>query len=216
MNLEWMHPDTLLFRLIGLTAAILLHDTAQAAAALLLGDRTAKQEGRLTFSPVPHMSASGVFACLFGPFGWSKPVPLRPEKFRKKPKLSGAVVYACGPACNLAFGVLLWWGIFALALPIWGEWLPVWALELLRGVVQWTYILNMMLVILHLLPVYPMDVWKTIRLHMPARWEPAVRLYERAGPAVLIAFVITPFGQDGLNRCFETATGIIMKLYSFV
>lgn len=211
---EWIHLDSLLYRVIALMVAVLLHDGVQASVALLLGDRTAKEAGRLTLSPVPHMSVFGVLACLFGPFGWSKPVPVAPDKLRGNRKLSALAVYASGLLANLALGVLLWWVFFTVPFQTMDETIPLWASELIRGIVKWTYIFNLMFFILHLVPVYPTDLWKGLRLFMPNRWEPVLTKYEKLGTAVLIAIVITPFGQLLLNRCYESMTGIIMNLYS--
>ncbi|MDF2717892.1 MAG: peptidase [Paenibacillus sp.] len=211
---EWIHLDSLLYRVIALMIAVLLHDGVQASVALLLGDRTAKEAGRLTLSPVPHMSALGVLACLFGPFGWSKPVPVDADKLKGIRKLSALAVFASGLLANLALGVLLWWVFFTVPFQTMDETIPLWASELIRGIVKWAYIFNLMFFILHLVPVYPTDLWKGLRLFMPKRWEPVLAKYEKLGTAVLIAIVITPLGQLLLNRCYESLTGIIMNLYS--
>lgn len=213
---EWIHLDSLLYRMLALLIAVLLHDVTQASVAFLLGDRTAKEAGRLTLSPVPHMSTLGVLACLFGPFGWSRPVPVSPAKLRGNPKLSALAVYASGMLASLALGAALWWVFFTVPFQTMDETIPLWASEFIRGVVKWTYIMNLMLFILNLVPVFPTDVWKGLRLFMPSRWEPTLAKYEKLGVVVLLAIVITPIGQLLLNRCYESLTGIIMNMYSFV
>jgi Zn-dependent protease len=213
---EWIHLDSLLYRLVALLIAVLLHDAVQASVALLLGDRTAKEAGRLTLSPVPHMSTLGVLASLFGPFGWSKPVSVSPDKLKGSPKLSALVVYASGLLVNLALGIALWWVFFTVPFQTMDQSVPLWASELIRGIVKWTYIFNLMFFILHLVPVYPTDVWKGLRLFMPQRWETVLAKYEKLGTVVLLGIVITPLGQLLLNRCYESLTGIIMNLYSLV
>lgn len=211
---EWIHLDSLLYRVIALLIAILLHDVAQASAALLLGDRTAKDAGRLTLGPAPHLSSVGLLVCLFGPFGWSKPVPVQPANLKGSPKLSALAVYASGPFANLAAGVVLWWVFFTVPFQTMDEAIPLWMSELITGIVKWTYIVNLMLFLIQWVPAYPTDSWKALRLFTPKRWEEGLAKYEKLSTIALIAFLIAPAGQLLLNRCYESLTAIIMNLYS--
>ncbi|MDF2720556.1 MAG: peptidase [Paenibacillus sp.] len=213
---EWLQLDSLLYRVIALMIAILLHDVTQSLVALLLGDRTAKEAGRLTLNPAPHLSAIGVLACLFGPFCWSKPVPVALAQLKGKPKLSALVVYASGMLISLIVGIVMWGLFFTDGFESIDHTFPGWASEFILGVVKWTYLFNLMLFIMHLVPVYPTDLWKGLRLVLPARWEPRLALYEKVGPYVLLAIVISPIGQRLLNSCYEQLTSIIMNMYSVV
>lgn len=214
--MNWLNGiqlDSLLYRIVALLLAIAVHDAVQAAVALMLGDRTAKQQGRLTLNPLAHLSTIGLLPVLFGPFGWSKPVPFDRSALQGNQQLRAALLVACGPLANLALGIVLWWVSFHLPVSAPDGFLPAWLLELIRGVLQWSYIANMMMVIIHVVPVYPMDVWKVIRGWMPSIWEPALSKYEKLGIAVLIGLVVTPFGQLMFQNGFEWLSGVVMNLY---
>ena len=94
-----------LFALI-LTALVLslcLHEFGHALAAKLYGDDTAERAGRLTLNPIPHIDPMGLLMVVMLGFGYAKPVPTNPTKFKSR---SGEwVVSAAGPAMNLCLAV---------------------------------------------------------------------------------------------------------------
>ena len=76
--------------LLILILSIVAHEVAHGLAALWQGDRTARDAGRLTLNPIPHIDPIGsivlpVFMFLTGMpflFGYAKPVPVNPYNFR--------------------------------------------------------------------------------------------------------------------------------------
>ena len=104
-----------IFILIVLYFSIVIHEIAHGSCALLLGDDTAKREGRLTLNPIAHIDPIGtIFLPLIlliltfgqGPiFGWAKPVPVNPLNFRDK-KWGIVKVSLAGPATNLLIAIL--------------------------------------------------------------------------------------------------------------
>jgi len=101
--------------LIVLFFSIVIHEIAHGSCALILGDDTAKREGRLTLNPIAHIDPIGtIFLPLIlliltfgrGPiFGWAKPVPINPLNFRDK-KWGIVKVSLAGPATNLLIAIL--------------------------------------------------------------------------------------------------------------
>ncbi|MCK5366230.1 MAG: site-2 protease family protein, partial [Gammaproteobacteria bacterium] len=80
-----------LFLLI-LTALVLslcLHEFGHALAAKLYGDDTAQKAGRLTLNPIRHIDPMGLLMVVLVGFGYAKPVPTDPRKFKSR---SGDVV----------------------------------------------------------------------------------------------------------------------------
>jgi Zn-dependent protease len=104
-----------IFILIVLFFSIVIHEIAHGSCALLLGDDTAKREGRLTLNPIAHIDPIGTIflplALLIltfgrGPiFGWAKPVPINPLNFRDR-KWGIVKVSLAGPATNLLIAIL--------------------------------------------------------------------------------------------------------------
>jgi Zn-dependent protease len=104
-----------IFILIVLFFSIVIHEIAHGSCALILGDDTAKREGRLTLNPIAHIDPIGtIFLPLTlliltfgrGPiFGWAKPVPINPLNFRDR-KWGIVKVSLAGPATNLLIAIL--------------------------------------------------------------------------------------------------------------
>lgn len=61
---------------------ITIHETCHGLAAYWLGDDTAKRAGRLSLNPLRHLDPVGLIAMVLVHFGWAKPVPINPGKFR--------------------------------------------------------------------------------------------------------------------------------------
>jgi len=186
--------------------SLALHELAHAWVAWRLGDPTARDEGRVTLNPLKHLDPLGtlmfaVTSLVAGlPFGWAKPVPVRPGYFRR-PKEGMAVVAAAGPATN-----------FALALVA----LAVYRHAGLSGeaeeIVRLAYLVNVVLGIFNLIPIPPLDGSRVIGVLMDdatyGRW---VRLDQYGMIVVLGLFLVfqdefsTLLGDalDGVTRVMD-------------
>jgi len=104
--------ESILFSLIVLVFSISIHELSHGSMAFLLGDPTAKEEGRLTLNPIKHIDFFGtilipLFLVIMGfpvVFGWAKPVPVNPFYF-KNPKSDMAKVALAGPLSNYLIAI---------------------------------------------------------------------------------------------------------------
>ncbi len=116
-----------IFTLIVLRLSIIIHEIAHGSVAFYLGDPTARDAGRLTLNPLPHLDMFGsiiVPGFLFlitggaGPiFGWTKPVPINPYNFRDQ-KWGTLKVSIAGPLVNFLIAIIFSLIIRFLALPL--------------------------------------------------------------------------------------------------
>lgn len=177
--------------LFGAVAAALLisisvHEASHAAAALSLGDATAKGLGRLTLNPKAHLDPTGTIMLLVAGFGWGKPVPVNAAALRNGHR-SMALVSFAGPASNvllaLAFAIVFRLGVLDTAgvgLSLEG-WLPL--------VAFYSVTLNLILAVFNLLPIAPLDGGAILRGVAPDAWLPAIKRLETVGPIVLLAII---------------------------
>ena len=149
--------------------SLTLHELAHALVAYRLGDRTAKEMGRLTLNPIAHMDPLGSLILVityFGGsflFGWAKPVPVDPRNLRTSPQVGMALVGAAGPASNFVIALIAG---------------AVWAHNELTGdtakIVAYTITVNVILGVFNLFPIPPLDGSRVIGGFMPrdvyARW----------------------------------------------
>ena len=156
--------------------AVTVHEAAHGWAALRCGDPTARDAGRLTLNPVPHVHWFGTLAlplslAVLAGFavGWAKPVPVDPARLRR-PRPDMAKVAAAGPAAN-ALMLLGWGALGALALRL--------QAPFLLAAAQAGIIVNALLLAVNLLPVPPLDGARVLGALLPpglaARWEAAGR-----------------------------------------
>ncbi len=113
-----MHLDpAILLVLPVFLLSIVTHECAHGLAALACGDPTARDRGRLTLNPLPHVDLvgslllPGLLLLTHSPvlFGWAKPVPINGANLRD-PRNDPVKVALAGPAANallaLAFAAL--------------------------------------------------------------------------------------------------------------
>jgi Zn-dependent protease len=88
--------------------SIIIHEIAHGWMALKLGDPTARDMGRLTLNPIPHIDLIGsiivplisFFAAGTVFIAWAKPVPVNPSNFRNF-RRDDILVSVIGPLSNL-------------------------------------------------------------------------------------------------------------------
>ena len=92
--------------------AVSIHEASHAWVAFKCGDPTAKDLGRCTLNPIPHIDLFGtiilplLMAILPGNvlFGYAKPVPVNPHNL-KNYKRDNMLVSAAGPVSNILAGI---------------------------------------------------------------------------------------------------------------
>lgn len=98
-----MNADTIIqygARIMIIFMILPIHEFAHAFMAYKLGDNTAMYKGRLTMNPLAHIDIIGAICLLFTGFGWAKPVPINPLKF-KKYRRDTALTALAGPLSNI-------------------------------------------------------------------------------------------------------------------
>lgn len=153
---NWI-ADRLLI-LIPLWFSLGVHECAHAWAVRRLGDDTAERLGRLTLNPLAHIDPIGTLLLpLLGvPFGWAKPVPVNPLRFRREVNMrTGMMITAiAGPISNVCLTAI---SIVALAAVI--RFAPQWAVPkhpVVQILVMMMY-MNVVLATFNMLPIPPLD-----------------------------------------------------------
>ena len=97
---------------VAVIVGIVIHESAHAAAAWALGDKTARSRGRVSLNPLNHIDPFGtiilplLMLAAGGPvFAFAKPVPVYLNNL-KHPKRDEVLVSVAGPASNIALACL--------------------------------------------------------------------------------------------------------------
>jgi len=140
------------------------------------GDSTAKEQGRLSLNPIKHLDPIGTIMLILAGFGWAKPVPVNPYRF-KEPVKHMMLVGLAGPAANfLAAFFLARLFIFQ----------PTGYLEDLLGV---TVLINVALGVFNLIPIPPLDGSKIVPYFLPRNLQQSWYRFEQYGFVILLLLV---------------------------
>jgi len=190
--------------------AVTLHEAAHAWVADKKGDPTARQLGRITLNPIAHIDLFGtilipmmLFATTGFIFGYAKPVPVNPYNLRR-PKEDMAWVAAAGPGMNLALAVIS--GILYRLLfnpyllgggSIFSEVgnLSTFFLLPLLKMLQFSVIINVVLMVFNLIPIPPLDGGRVLVGLLPRAQSSLISRIEPYGMFVIVFVVfLDPFG----------------------
>lgn len=166
--------------------AVILHEISHGAVAYALGDPTAKEAGRLTLNPIPHIDPVGTlllpgFLISVGSpfvFGYARPVPVNFGRLGS-PKRDMVFVAAAGPVTNLVLAT-----ISAGLLHVVGLEAGLLTMLLFNSV-----LMNIVLAVFNLLPILPLDGGRVLAGLLPL---PAARAFmglERYGMVVIVVLL---------------------------
>lgn len=192
------------------------HEFCHGFAAYKMGDDTARLMGRLNLNPMSHLDPFGTFCLFFFGFGWAKPVPVNPMRFKSGKYKSGMVITSlAGPLGNfvLAFFVL---GIYRIILAfVAAESLDNNSLFMLYDKITYSLaVMNIGLGVFNLLPVPPLDGSKILNAVLPARIYFKIMQYERYGFIILILLLNMPIISNILDYLqFMIYRGFISVLH---
>lgn len=168
--------------------SMVLHELAHGVTAYLLGDNTAKEDGRLTLNPLKHidpiMSVALPLVLLFtgGPvFGGAKPVPVDSRNLKFGP-WGMAIVAIMGPLTNFVIAFVMFLiGHFTGLLYDPGIW----------GMIFMNFVMiNLGFGIFNLLPIPPLDGSRVIYAIAPDPVRDFMGKFENFGLIVVLILVV--------------------------
>lgn len=98
--------DQAIYRVAAVLIGLCCHEWGHAYAAYRCGDDTAKRAGRLSLNPMAHLDPFGTLLMFFFGFGYAKPVPVNPWRFRGDRRKCDLAVSLAGITVNIVLFVL--------------------------------------------------------------------------------------------------------------
>jgi Zn-dependent protease len=209
-----MDPITLVGSVVLVVLAITTHEACHGFMADRLGDPTAREHGRLTLNPLPHIDLFftillPLFLILSGTgiiFGGAKPVPVNVSRLRN-PRRDWALVGAAGPLSNLAMAV----GLALLLALLSGVGLAVPGGSLTEALAIGIFV-NVLLAVFNLIPIPPLDGSRVVQYFLSGEMLASYRRLERFGLLVIVAIVFfVPGAQRILSDAIVTCTALITR-----
>ncbi len=172
----------------GLLFAIIIHEVAHAYVAKRFGDDTADRAGRISLNPAVHFDMFGtvilpaILLYFFGsPFGYAKPVPINPRNFKDYRKGLFWVSFA-GPLSNFFAGTLS--AFLLAAITIYTDDSFSYKVILIE-VLQFSMLINFVLMGFNLLPFPPLDGSKMLMSVLRGK---AAHVFEQFEGKLIYAF----------------------------
>ncbi len=197
---------TVLSRCFVVFCCLPIHELAHGLMANALGDRTAKNQGRLSLNPLAHLNPIGTIMIFFFGIGYANPVPINPNHF-KNPKGGMALTAFAGPLSNLLMGwVSVWLYYLSNLFPDNSFSYAVGYFFLFAAQV------NVMLAVFNLFPIPPLDGSKIAAAILPDRIYNKYMQYERyIMPVLLVLLFIGVF-----DRPISWLTSVLLTFISII
>lgn len=147
-----MNLSHTLYLLPGIILGFTVHEYMHAKTAYLLGDQTAKLEGRVTLNPLKHLDLFGFLLLIATGFGWAKAVHFNPS-YLKKPDRDEMLIAFAGPFSNIILA-----GMLALLLkliysfPVSNDFYIVFS-----DIIYYAIYVNVGLFLFNMIPIPPLD-----------------------------------------------------------
>ncbi len=204
-----------IFYILILVMSIVIHEVSHGFMAEYFGDNTARNAGRLTLNPIPHID---IFGSIFLPaililtnagflFGWAKPVPYNPNNLSNR-KWGIVWVAAAGVLANffiaIVFGIII-----RLATNS--------ALGLVLSpsfyfITSAIVIVNLALAIFNLVPIPPLDGSKILFSLLPESAFSFILALEQYSLIFLLVFIVffSDYLYPILTFLFYLITGLAL------
>ena len=202
--------------LVIVVGSVILHELAHGAVAYLLGDRTAKDAGRLTLNPIKHIDpymsilVPVILYLLNAPvFGGAKPVPVNFRNL-KWHEWGMALVALAGPLTNFLIAFLTFIIGHAVGLigfeP--GNGLFYAANSTMAFILTEIVMINLGFMIFNLIPIPPLDGSRVLYAISPDFFRNILDTLERYGVFIVYALILF-FGQLFANLMTNGIEGIL-------
>lgn len=191
-----------------------IHEAMHAFMGYMLGDNTAKEEGRLTLNPIRHIDPVMtillplIMVILHAPvFGGAKPVPFNPNRVRFG-DWGAALVALSGPITNLviafiAFGL----GVFSGVINNAGAVQPT-----IFGLIISTAVsVNLGFFVFNMLPIPPLDGSRILYAVAPDGVRGVMQKIEQNG--ILLVMIIVVLFSDVIGQVMSGCIRAILRVF---
>ncbi|MBR6693354.1 MAG: site-2 protease family protein [Clostridia bacterium] len=194
-----------------------VHELSHAAAALALGDKTPKWQGRITLNPLAHIDYIGSLMILLFGFGWAKPVEVNMRNF-KNPKAGMAITALAGPLSNFIIAFIA--SLFFV--PVFNFCNSIYFESEKFAMILWYFfnyfiLISISIGIFNLIPIPPLDGSRILSSILPDKYYYQLMRYEQYSFIIFIvafyALGVGDFLSDVVHGVFDSFTEISESIF---
>lgn len=195
--------ENIIITAIAIIFTLVTHEIAHGYVALLNGDDTAKNLGRLSPNPLKHLDPLGTLSMLIFKFGWAKPVPINPNKF-KNYRLGMFTVSIAGIIVNLLTAFI------SVILLTFAK--NIILVNLLKALLSY----GVIFAIFNLIPIPPLDGSKILASLLPIKFTHFMYKYERYSSIILIILLFSGIIDKLLIPLVNLTFKFLIDIVSFM
>lgn len=212
------NPIVAIITLAIILVSMTIHEAMHAFVSYILGDDTAKHQGRLTFNPIKHIDPfmtvilPMTMLLLGGPvFGGAKPVPFNARHI-KYGHFGVAMVALAGPLTNLILAFVVF-GVGVLTGVIGGDGgisASIWAVIILSAIK-----VNLGFFVFNMMPIPPLDGSRLLYAVAPDMIREFMEKIEQYGLFVVFTIVLVMSNQIGqiMVFCINAIIDVFIKIF---
>lgn len=200
--------------LIVILLSMTIHEAMHAFMGYVLGDNTAKEEGRLTLNPIRHIDPVMtillplIMVVLRAPvFGGAKPVPFNPNRVRFG-DWGAALVALSGPITNLVIAFIVFGvGVFSGVINSAGA-----VQSTIFGLIISTAVsVNLGFFVFNMLPIPPLDGSRILYAVAPDSVRGIMQKIEQNG--ILLVMIIVVLFSDVIGQVMSGCIQAILRVF---
>lgn len=188
-----------------------IHELSHGYIAYKLGDDTAYYQGRLTLNPFAHLDLFGTISMILFGYGWAKPVPVNPLRFKGNMRLGMALTALAGPVSNLILALIC--TILLKCTNLLGEVTGFEFFFFLGWVLASMCIANIGLAFFNLLPIPPLDGSRILNYFLPYRAQRVMDNLENYSMYIILGLLLVSNRTNLLSAILSVPMNAIIWLF---
>lgn len=185
-----------------------IHEVAHGYIANKLGDDTAFYQGRLSLNPFRHLDLFGTISMVLFGYGWAKPVPVNPVRFRCNMRLGMALTALAGPVSNLLLSLICM--MLLKSTNLLGGATEIEFFYFLGWIFAEMCFANIGLAFFNLLPIPPLDGSRVLNYFLPYRAQAFMDNLENYSSYIILGLLLLS------NRTNLLSTILSVPMNAFV